>query len=65
MNEQKLLRIAKACKVEGEFNDTDQLLNRACVIQVQHEYSADYGTQPKVKKYKSELSSAGDDDQPY
>lgn len=65
MNEQKLLRIAKACKLEGEFNDTDQLLSRACVIQVQHEYSADYGTQPKIKKYKSELSLAGDDDQPY
>ncbi len=64
---QKLNRLAKACKIEGIFDDTDQLISRLCVIQVTHEWSKEYGNQPKVKKYLTEKTKIDteEDDKPF
>ena len=50
--------LQKACGKTEPVEDTDELLNLACVVVVVHKQDITYGTQAKILKYLPELTSA-------
>jgi hypothetical protein len=59
--------LQKACGKEKAVEDTDDLLNLACVVVVVHKQDITYGTQAKILKYLPELTNSKkqQDDKPY
>jgi len=50
--------LQKACGKTEPVEDTDELLNLACVVVVVHKQDITYGTQAKILKYLPELTNS-------